>query len=200
MSLVLKLAWIENHLDSLCQPCFRVSLASQHLCLSRQHQQQLSVTPAPAVIATPASVVVHRASACRVIRGTRVLVWKIEESIEARYQASLKWSRIQMENYIPRIRANKSWNEASAIYMAQGTLPELTVQLIISCDKTDGGCQGGDLPTAFDYVRNTAGGIDSDSHGPQAGNHEQASTRKRLESHSAQTTLCSDRLVRTTSE
>jgi len=58
----------------------------------------------------------------------------------------------------------------SAIYMAQGTLPELAVQQIISCDKTDGGCQGGDLPTAFDYVQNTAGGIDSDSDYPQTSN------------------------------
>ena len=65
----------------------------------------VSVTPAPAVIAAPASVVVHRATVCRVIRGTRVLVWKIEESIEARYQASLKRRRIQIKNHTPRIRA-----------------------------------------------------------------------------------------------
>ena len=67
----------------------------------------------------------------------------------------------------PAYPSDKSWNEASAIYMTQGTLPELTVQQIISCNKTDGGCQGGDLPTAFDSVRNTAGGIDSDSDFPQ---------------------------------
>ena len=36
----------------------------------------VSVTPAPAVIAAPASVVVHRASACRVICGNRVLAWR----------------------------------------------------------------------------------------------------------------------------
>ena len=58
----------------------------------------------------------------------------------------------------------------SAIYMAEGSLAELAVQQIISCDKTDGGCQGGDLPTAFDYVQNTAGGIDSDSDYPQTSN------------------------------
>ena len=60
---------------------------------------------AVAVIAAPASVVVHRASVCRVIRGIRVLIWKIGESIEAHCQASLKWRRIQMENHTPRIRA-----------------------------------------------------------------------------------------------
>ena len=36
----------------------------------------VSVTPAPAVIAAPASVVVHRASACRVICDNRMLVWR----------------------------------------------------------------------------------------------------------------------------
>ena len=40
--------------------------------------------------------------------------------------------------------------------MAEGTLPELAVQQIISCDQTFGECQGEDLPTAFDYVQNTA--------------------------------------------
>ena len=37
----------------------------------------------------------------------------------------------------------------SSIYMAQGTLPELAVQQIISCDKSDGGCQGEDANNAF---------------------------------------------------
>ena len=32
---------------------------------------------------------------------------------------------------------------------------ELAVQQIISYDKTDGGCNGGDLPTVLDYVQNT---------------------------------------------
>ena len=40
VSPVLKSVWVLYGLDSLCQPCFRVSLVSQHLCLSRQHQQQ----------------------------------------------------------------------------------------------------------------------------------------------------------------
>ena len=40
----------------------------------------------------------------------------------------------------------------SAIYMAQGTLPELAVQQIILCDKSDGGCQGEDLPTLLPQI------------------------------------------------
>ena len=40
----------------------------------------------------------------------------------------------------------------SAMYTAQGTLPELAVQQIISCDKSDGGCQGEDLPTLFPQI------------------------------------------------
>jgi len=50
----------------------------------------------------------------------------------------------------------------SAVYRASGSMPILSTQQIISCDKTDGGCNGGDLPTAFDYVESD-GGIDSDS-------------------------------------
>ena len=47
--------------------------------------------------------------------------------------------------------------------MAQGVLEELAVQQIILCDKTDGGRNGGDLHTAFDYVQKTTGGFGSDS-------------------------------------
>ena len=54
--------------------------------------------------------------------------------------------------------------------MSEGTLPEFAVQQIISGDKTLGECQGEDLPTAFDYVQNTADGVDSDSDYPQASN------------------------------
>ena len=52
----------------------------------------------------------------------------------------------------------------------KGTLPELAVQQIISCDKTFGECQGEDLPTVSDYVQNTSDGIDSDSDYPQTSN------------------------------
>jgi len=50
----------------------------------------------------------------------------------------------------------------SGLFMASGRMTELSEQQIISCDKTDGGCNGGDLPTAFDYVMK-AGGIDTES-------------------------------------
>jgi C1A family cysteine protease len=53
----------------------------------------------------------------------------------------------------------------SGVFMATGQLPVLSTQQIISCDKTDGGCDGGDLPTAFAYVEK-AGGIDSASDYP----------------------------------
>jgi C1A family cysteine protease len=53
----------------------------------------------------------------------------------------------------------------SGLFMAGGPLEELSEQQVISCDKTDGGCNGGDLPTAFDYVE-SAGGIDTESDYP----------------------------------
>jgi cathepsin F len=48
----------------------------------------------------------------------------------------------------------------SAVYRGSGTMPILSTQQIISCDPNDGGCNGGDLPTAFDYVESD-GGVDS---------------------------------------
>jgi len=53
----------------------------------------------------------------------------------------------------------------SAVYRASGTMPILSTQQIIACDKGDGGCNGGDLPTAFDYVESD-GGIDADASYP----------------------------------
>jgi len=53
----------------------------------------------------------------------------------------------------------------SAVFRATGTMPKLSTQQIIACDKTDGGCNGGDLPTAFDYVESD-GGIESDANYP----------------------------------
>lgn len=53
----------------------------------------------------------------------------------------------------------------SAMFRATGSMPILSTQQIIACDKTDGGCNGGDLPTAFDYVESD-GGIDEDANYP----------------------------------
>merc|ERR1711894_425747 len=50
----------------------------------------------------------------------------------------------------------------SYLAMNSGVLEELSEQQIVSCDKTDGGCNGGDLPTAWDYVK-SAGGIVKES-------------------------------------
>jgi C1A family cysteine protease len=55
----------------------------------------------------------------------------------------------------------------SGLFMASGKLEKLSEQQIVSCDKTDGGCDGGDLPTAFDYVKK-AGGIDTQSDYPDS--------------------------------
>jgi len=47
----------------------------------------------------------------------------------------------------------------SAVFMATGTLETLSTQQIISCDKKDLGCNGGDTVTAYAYVEK-AGGLD----------------------------------------
>merc|ERR1719247_2740174 len=45
----------------------------------------------------------------------------------------------------------------SGLFMSTGSLPEaLSTQQVISCENSDDGCDGGDLPTAFKYVKRTA--------------------------------------------
>ena len=53
--------------------------------------------------------------------------------------------------------------------MNAGVLEELSEQQVISCDKTDAGCNGGDLPTAWNYVKK-AGGIVKESAYPDTSN------------------------------
>merc|ERR1719230_619446 len=53
----------------------------------------------------------------------------------------------------------------SAVFMATGKLPTLSTQQIISCDKVDEGCNGGDTVTAYKYVEK-AGGLDTASDYP----------------------------------
>lgn len=54
----------------------------------------------------------------------------------------------------------------SGVFMSTGSLPgNLSTQQVISCDKVDLGCRGGDLQSAFEYIAD-AGGMDSDSHYP----------------------------------
>lgn len=42
-------------------------------------------------------------------------------------------------------------------FMAGNRLETLSPQQIVSCDKTDGGCNGGDTPTAYQYVIDAGG-------------------------------------------
>lgn len=54
----------------------------------------------------------------------------------------------------------------SGIFMSTGTLPPaLSTQQLISCDKNDGGCDGGDITSAFSYLK-SEGGMSSASSYP----------------------------------
>jgi len=52
--------------------------------------------------------------------------------------------------------------------LANNTLTKLSMQQIVDCDKTDSGCQGGNPPTAYDYVIKT-GGLESFEEYPYVG-------------------------------
>lgn len=53
----------------------------------------------------------------------------------------------------------------SALFMKTGKLEELAEQQVISCDRFDNGCNGGDIPSALKYVQQE-GGITLESHYP----------------------------------
>jgi len=53
----------------------------------------------------------------------------------------------------------------SGLFMSTGQIMPLSEQQIISCDKVDLGCSGGDLKSAFDYVKQ-AGGLDTNEDYP----------------------------------
>jgi len=50
-------------------------------------------------------------------------------------------------------------------YIKRNTLPVLSPQQIVSCDTVDQGCNGGDTPTAYQYVMQ-AGGLDTETSYP----------------------------------
>jgi len=49
----------------------------------------------------------------------------------------------------------------AAVFQATGSSVSLSEQQVVSCDTTDQGCFGGDLPTAFDYIEDV-GGLDTE--------------------------------------
>lgn len=89
----------------------------------------------------------------------------ITDEMRAAAPASLDWSTqgattpVKDQGYCGSCWAYSATEGIeSGLFMTTGKLEQLSEQQIVSCDKTDGGCNGGDLPTAFDYVQ-SAGGI-----------------------------------------
>jgi hypothetical protein len=50
----------------------------------------------------------------------------------------------------------------SAQFFYNGSLPVLAPQQIVDCDKQDAGCNGGDTPTAYQYIEG-AGGLETEA-------------------------------------
>jgi C1A family cysteine protease len=76
----------------------------------------------------------------------------------------------------------------SGVFMTTGSLPpNLSTQQVISCDKVDGGCNGGDLPSAFEYVTND-GGIDTDANYPDTSHNWGLTGQCKTHSHAVQLT------------
>jgi C1A family cysteine protease len=56
----------------------------------------------------------------------------------------------------------------TATFIAGKALPILSPQEIVDCDKTDGGCNGGDTPTAYEFIIKE-GGLESEASYPYTG-------------------------------
>lgn len=62
-----------------------------------------------------------------------------------------------------------------------GDLISLSEQELVDCDKTDGGCEGGYMDYAFEWVINN-GGIDTESNYPYTGQDGKCNIEKVHES------------------
>jgi C1A family cysteine protease len=103
---------------------------------------------------------------------TGMKVAEITDEMRAAAPAKLDWSTkgattaVKDQGYCGSCWAYSATEGIeSGLYMTTGQIMKLSEQQIVSCDKTDGGCDGGDLPTAFDYVKSN-GGIDTQSDYP----------------------------------
>ena len=102
---------------------------------------------------------------------------RIEADIVAT-QSSIDWSTRSATGATSPVKDQGHYNSCwmysttegieSTVFKAQGKMVEISTQQIISCNTTDGGCNGSDLLTAFKYVMDTScidsiDCIDSDS-------------------------------------
>jgi len=70
-----------------------------------------------------------------------------------------------------------------SVYKIKGSKPNqipLAPQQIVDCDRGDGGCNGGDLPTCYQYVK-TAGGLEPETSYPYHARDQTCQANKGLE-------------------
>lgn len=76
----------------------------------------------------------------------------------------------------------------SGLFMATGSLPApLSTQQVISCDKADGGCDGGDIESAFHYLQKE-GGLDTEAHYPDKSHNSGQSKSCKSHNHAVKVT------------
>jgi C1A family cysteine protease len=107
-------------------------------------------------------------------RNAAVPVGTITDEMRAAAPAKLDWTETSgaVSDVKDQAQCGSCWAFSategieSGVFQSTGSAsPALSPQQIVSCDKTDGGCNGGDLPTAFDYVE-SAGGLDTEEDYP----------------------------------
>jgi len=106
----------------------------------------------------------------RIPRNAAVPVASITDEMRASAPDSLDWTNTAgaLSPVKDQAQCGSCWafsateGVESGVFQTSGVAsPVLSPQQIVSCDPNDGGCNGGDLPTAFDYVE-SAGGLDTE--------------------------------------
>lgn len=107
-------------------------------------------------------------------RNTAVPVGTITPEMLAAAPAKLDWTEtsgattaVRNEGYCGSTWAITATEAIeSGFFVSTGSAsPVLSPQQIVSCDQKDNGCEGGDLPSAWDYVV-SAGGLDTEENYP----------------------------------
>ena len=131
----------------------------------------------------------------RMPRNGVVKVANITDDMRASLPVSLDWSTSGATTPVKdQGQCGSCWAYSategieSGLFMVTGTLTQLSEQQIIPCDKTDLGCNGGDLPTAFQYIE-TSGGIETQSLYPDTSSTSSATgTCKNAQKYTAKVT------------
>jgi C1A family cysteine protease len=101
-------------------------------------------------------------------QGKPVKVWKPTTAAPQAYPTSYDWrTKGAVTPVYNQGQCGSCWafsvteNIESMAFLSSGSLRQLSMQELVSCDTEDYGCGGGNPPNAYDWIINDAGGMES---------------------------------------